>query len=129
MKYRFAEMIWYETREAAEQERVAVLPVATYEDHGPHLPVDTDVVLCTGICERAVARIPSESVLAPPVPHGYSPHHMDFHGTLTIDLYQVCQRCMLQPCASRVQTNPHCQRSRQQHLSPRPRSTVDEHRI
>ena len=26
MKYRFAEMIWYETREAAEQERVAVLP-------------------------------------------------------------------------------------------------------
>ena len=84
MKYRFAEMIWYETREAAEQERVAVLPVATYEDHGPHLPVDTDVVLCTGICERAVARIPSKSVLAPPVPHGYSPHHMDFHGTLTI---------------------------------------------
>ena len=84
MKYRFAEMIWYETKEAAEQDRVAVLPVATYEDHGPHLPVDTDVVLCTGICERAVARIPSEAVLAPPVPHGYSPHHMDFHGTLTI---------------------------------------------
>ena len=84
MKYRFAEMIWYEIREAAEQDRVAVLPVATYEDHGPHLPVDTDVVLCTEICERAVARIPSEAVLAPPVPHGYSPHHMDFHGTLTI---------------------------------------------
>ena len=84
MKYRFAEMIWYEIKEAAEQDRVAVLPVATYEDHGPHLPVDTDVVLCTGICERAVARIPSEAVLAPPVPHGYSPHHMDFHGTLTI---------------------------------------------
>ena len=34
MKYRFAEMIWYETKEAAEAERVAVLPVATYEDHG-----------------------------------------------------------------------------------------------
>ena len=84
MKYRFAEMIWYEIKEAAEQDRVAVLPVATYEDHGPHLPVDTDVVLCTGICERAVARIPSEAVLVPPVPHGYSPHHMDFHGTLTI---------------------------------------------
>ena len=84
MKYRLAEMIWHEVKEAAEQERVAVLPVATYEDHGPHLPVDTDVVLCTGICEGAVARIPSEAVLAPPVPHGYSPHHMDFHGTLTI---------------------------------------------
>jgi creatinine amidohydrolase len=85
MKYRFAEMIWYEIKEAAEQDRVAVLPVSTYEDHGPHLPVDTDVVLCNGICERAVARIPAEAVLAPPVPHGYSPHHMDFHGTLTIE--------------------------------------------
>jgi creatinine amidohydrolase/Fe(II)-dependent formamide hydrolase-like protein len=40
MKYRFAEMIWYEIKQAAEQGRVAVLPVATYEDHGPQLPVD-----------------------------------------------------------------------------------------
>ncbi|MEE2659234.1 MAG: creatininase family protein [Candidatus Latescibacterota bacterium] len=84
MKYRFAEMIWNEIRDAAAVGRVAVLPVATYEDHGPHLPVDTDVVLCTEICERAVARIPDQAVLAPAVPHGYSPHHMDFHGTLTI---------------------------------------------
>ena len=84
MKHRFAEMIWHETKDAAEQDRVAVLPVATYEDHGPHLPVDVDVVLCREICDRAVARIPAEAVLAPPVPHGYSPHHMDFHGTLTI---------------------------------------------
>jgi creatinine amidohydrolase len=84
MKYRFAEMIWYEIKEAAEQDRVAVLPVATYEDHGPHLPVEVDVILCGEICERAVARIPSEAVLVPPVSHGYSPHHMDFHGTLTI---------------------------------------------
>ena len=85
MKYRFAEMIWHEIRAAAQQDRVAVLPVATYEDHGPHLPVDVDVVLCTQICERAVNQIPSEAVLVPPVSHGYSPHHMDFHGTLTID--------------------------------------------
>ena len=84
MKYRYAEMIWYETKEAAEQGRVAVVPVATHEDHGPHLPVDVDVVLTTEICERAVARIPAEAILIPPVIHGYSPHHMDFHGTLTI---------------------------------------------
>lgn len=84
IKYDYAEMIWYEIKEAVEQERVALLPVATYEDHGPHLPVDVDVVLCTEICRRAAARIPSEVVLVPPVPHGYSPHHMDFHGTITI---------------------------------------------
>ncbi|MEE3260001.1 MAG: creatininase family protein [Candidatus Latescibacterota bacterium] len=84
MKYRYAEMIWHETRDAAKAGRVAVVPVSTHEDHGPHLPVDTDVVLCNGICEDAVSRIPAEAVLAPPISHGYSPHHMDFHGTLTI---------------------------------------------
>ena len=85
MKYRYAEMMWFEVKEVAEANRVAVLPVAIYEDHGPHLPVDVDVRLCTEICERAVARIPVEAVLVPPVLHGFSPHHMDLHGTITIE--------------------------------------------
>jgi creatinine amidohydrolase len=84
MKYRYAEMTWPECKEAVNQGRVAVLPVATYEDHGYHLPIDVDVVLATEICERAVARIPAEAVLIPAVTHGYSPHHMDFPGTITI---------------------------------------------
>ncbi|NIM18036.1 MAG: creatininase family protein [Candidatus Aminicenantes bacterium] len=84
MKYRYAEMVWSEIKEAAQQERVAVLPVGTHEDHGLHLPVDADVLICTEICERAVAQIPAEAVLVPPVIHGYSPHHMDFPGPITI---------------------------------------------
>lgn len=83
-KYRYAEMTWPECKAAAKAGRVAVLPVATYEDHGYHLPIDTDVLLATEICERAVASIPTEAVLIPPVNHGYSPHHIDFPGTLTI---------------------------------------------
>ncbi|MDQ3694462.1 MAG: creatininase family protein [Chloroflexota bacterium] len=85
VKYRFGEMTWPEVRDAAAAERVAVLPVATIEDHGHHLPIDTDVLLCTTVCERGAALIPEECVLVPPVIHGYSPHHMDFPGTLTID--------------------------------------------
>lgn len=84
MKYRYAEMTWPECNEAMKAGKVAVLPVATYEDHGYHLPIDVDVVLATEICERAVARIPGEAVLIPAVTHGYSPHHMDFPGTITI---------------------------------------------
>jgi len=84
MKYRYAEMTWPECKAAADQGRVAVVPVGTYEDHGHHLPIDVDVVLSSEICERAVARIPDEAVLAPAVTHGYSPHHMDFPGTITI---------------------------------------------
>jgi creatinine amidohydrolase len=85
MKHRYAEMTWPECKEAADGGRVAVLPTGTYEDHGYHLPIDVDVVLATTICDRAVARIPTEAVLIPPVTHGYSPHHMDFPGNLTID--------------------------------------------
>jgi creatinine amidohydrolase len=84
MKYRYAEMTWPECKAAADAGRVAVLPTGTYEDHGYHLPIDVDVVLATTICDRAVARIPDEAVLIPPVTHGYSPHHMDFPGNLTI---------------------------------------------
>lgn len=84
MKYRYAEMTWPECKAAADAERVAVLPVGTYEDHGYHLPLDVDVILSSEICDRAVARIPDEAVLIPAVTHGYSPHHMDFPGTITI---------------------------------------------
>ena len=83
-RYRYAEMTWPECHQAAVYGRVAVLPVATYEDHGYHLPIDTDVRLVSEICDRAVGRIPDEAVLIPPVTHGYSPHHIDFPGTLTI---------------------------------------------
>ena len=84
IKYRYSEMSWPECKAAADADKVAVLPVATYEDHGYHLPIDADVVLCTEISERAVAALKEEAVLIPAVSHGYSPHHMDFPGTITI---------------------------------------------
>jgi creatinine amidohydrolase len=64
--------------------RCALIPAATIEDHGPHLPVDTDIVIVSAICERAAQMAPEEIVLLPCVRIGYSPHHIDFPGTLTI---------------------------------------------
>jgi creatinine amidohydrolase len=84
MKYRYGEMTWPEIKDAAAADRVAVLPVATIEDHGPHLPVDTDLLLCATVCERAVSRAPARAVIVPPIDHGFSPHHMDFPGPITI---------------------------------------------
>lgn len=84
MKYRYGEMTWPEIRDAAAAERLAVIPIATIEDHGPHLPVDTDLLLCTQVCELAVKRAADRAVLVPAINHGYSPHHMDFPGPITI---------------------------------------------
>ncbi len=83
-KFLYGEMTWPEIRDAAKQDRVAIVPVATLEDHGPHLPVDTDNVLCWEVCKRAGALASDEVIIIPPVLHGYSPHHMDFPGAITI---------------------------------------------
>ena len=54
-KYHYGEMTWPEIKDAAAAHKVAVVPVATIEDHGRHLPIDTDVRLCYAACDAAVA--------------------------------------------------------------------------
>ena len=81
---RYERLTWPEVRRAAGEDRVALVPVATLEDHGPHLPVDTDLRIVSEICERAAARAADRVVLLPAIPHGYDPHHMDFPGAITI---------------------------------------------
>jgi creatinine amidohydrolase len=81
---RYERLTWPEVRRAAAEERVALVPVATLEDHGPHLPVDTDLRIVTEICERAATEAGGRVVLLPAIPHGYDPHHMDFPGAITI---------------------------------------------
>jgi creatinine amidohydrolase len=80
----YERLTWPEVRDAAEEELVCLIPVATLEDHGPHLPIDTDLRITTEICRRAAEAAPDEILLLPPIPHGYSPHHMDFPGPITI---------------------------------------------
>jgi creatinine amidohydrolase len=77
-------MTWPAITAAAAAGRVAVVPVATIEDHGRHLPVDTDLLLCAAVCDEAVARAAGRAVLVPAINHGFSPHHMDFPGPITI---------------------------------------------
>src|SRR4030095_12263298 len=48
------------------------------------MPIDTDLRITAEICRRAAEKAPDEIVLLPPIPHGYSPHHMDFPGPITI---------------------------------------------
>src|SRR4051812_34892263 len=80
----YERLTWPEVRRAASEDRVALIPVATLEDHGPHLPIDADLRIAAELCRRVVEGMPSETVLLPAIPHGYSPHHMDFPGAITI---------------------------------------------
>ena len=49
----YGRLSWPEVRDAVRDERVPIVPVGTLEDHGPHLPIDTDVTLVEAICRGA----------------------------------------------------------------------------
>jgi len=81
---RYERLTWPEVRRAAGENRVALIPVGTLEDHGPHLPLDADLRIISEICSRAAQAASDDVVLLPPIPHGYDPHHMDFPGPISI---------------------------------------------
>ena len=64
---------------------VVLLPTGAIEQHGPHLPVSTDICSSTVIAAEAARRVREFPVLvAPPVWWGLSPYHMVFPGTITL---------------------------------------------
>ena len=76
----------HELRRLAEENAVVILPIASIEQHGPHLPVMTDTRLghavAVGAAQKAYAKRPT--VVTPVVWSGLSEHHMPFGGTLTL---------------------------------------------
>ncbi len=71
-----------------EANAVVVIPVGSMEQHGNHLPVNTDTNCCFAIAKAAAKMLDDVSVLVlPPVWVGYSPHHMVLeHGEGSITL-------------------------------------------
>ena len=65
-----------------------VVPLGATEQHGPHLPVDTDTTVATELASRLVAVRP-DAVLAPPLPYGASGEHQDFPGTLSLGTHAL----------------------------------------
>ena len=89
----YERLTWPEVRRAVAEDRVCLIPAGTLEDHGPHLPLDTDTRIATEICRRVSDELADEVVLLPPVIHGYTPHHMDFPGPITIGWETFVRYC------------------------------------
>ena len=60
-----------------------LVPVGSLEQHGPHLPLDTDARIAAAVARRAAAGDPA-LLLAPPLAYGASGEHEGFPGTLSI---------------------------------------------
>ena len=68
------------------QDWIAVLPLGAHEQHGPHLPFETDTLIAQGIVDRLIPALPPElpATFLPVEPVGYSIEHMDVPGTRTL---------------------------------------------
>lgn len=78
-----ARLSWAQAKEALERAKVALLPVGSMEQHGPHLPLGTDYLTAAWIAREAARR--GDFLLLPTIPVGVSPHHRQFWGTLWVE--------------------------------------------
>jgi creatinine amidohydrolase len=87
VSHRWAELTWPEIAAATERDPVVILPLGSIEQHGPHLPLATDTDIGVALADAAAEMADGRGVpvmVMPPVWTGYSPHHMDFPGTITL---------------------------------------------
>ena len=79
---------------AMDHRRIAVLPLGAHEQHGPHLPFETDAIIADAIAARTKGRLPSELQVEflPVELVGYSPEHMDVQGTRSLGFAEAVER-------------------------------------
>jgi creatinine amidohydrolase len=75
-------------RSLAASDAIVLLPVASTEQHGPHLATGVDDLLCSEVCRRTAAKVAPRQpvVVAPTVWFGLADHHVAFGGTFSITL-------------------------------------------
>src|ERR1700728_600177 len=75
-------------RELSKRDAIVILPVASLEQHGPHLPVEVDSMLGETVAARTAGKVAAKGqavVVLPVLWTGLSEHHMSFGGTVTLD--------------------------------------------
>src|SRR6185312_12395110 len=77
---------WSDTTKADTDGWIAVLPLGATEQHGPHLPLETDILIGEAYLERVRKLLPASLPVTffPVQPVGISTEHTDFKGTQTL---------------------------------------------
>ena len=82
-----AAMTWEEARDAAGSRSVAILPVGAVEAHGPHLPLETDVVIAQAMARAGGTRLAARGipvVVLPPLAYTAAAFAESFAGTVSL---------------------------------------------
>ncbi|MEP9393556.1 mycofactocin biosynthesis peptidyl-dipeptidase MftE [Gordonia sp. VNQ95] len=75
--------VWPELTDSA---MTVLVPVGSFEQHGPHLPLDTDTRIAVAVASGAHGRLATDAPYscAPAIPYGASGEHEGFAGTISL---------------------------------------------
>jgi creatinine amidohydrolase len=76
------EMSWTEAKKYFAKNDIAIVPVGSNEQHGPHSPLGTDHLIAQALAQKAAEK--TGVLCLPVVPFGVSSHHRQFWGTIFI---------------------------------------------
>ncbi|CAA9235387.1 MAG: Creatinine amidohydrolase [uncultured Craurococcus sp.] len=74
-----------ELRARAAADALVIIPVASLEQHGPHMATGVDIILATAVAHQTAHRLGGPVIVTPCVWTGLAEHHMEFGGTVTLD--------------------------------------------
>lgn len=86
--YDLATMFWEEVAEAVPTVDGVLVPVGSFEQHGPMTPFEVDTAIARHVCTRTAERaqeLGSYYLVGPSINLGASWYHMDFPGTVSLD--------------------------------------------
>jgi creatinine amidohydrolase len=76
------ELTWKDVKKLTKNMKMAIIPTAACEQHGPHLPLAVDTIDCYEVAKRVSAK--TGVPVVPPLVYGCSQSHGNFPGTLSL---------------------------------------------
>jgi creatinine amidohydrolase len=77
-------LTWPEVKKLKWNHVLVLLPLGSFEQHGPHLPLTTDTDIVTAIARRIEEKRAERILCLPTLWPGHSTHHLFFPGTLSV---------------------------------------------
>jgi len=90
----FQQMNVDELQKLDTDEWIVVLPLGATEQHGPHLPHETDTIIAQGVVDRLKETLPKRLKVSflPVESVGYSPEHLDYKGSRSLEYDEAINR-------------------------------------
>ncbi|AKU16067.1 creatininase family protein [Luteipulveratus mongoliensis] len=82
--HRMGEMTTLEIADTVPSQPIVLLPAGAFEQHGPGLPMATDLIRAERVCAQVADLAGGRALIGPSIPVGVSPHHLAFAGTMSL---------------------------------------------